>query len=110
RPVPAELMGALDGLSQHSLDLTGNGQLERVLTWNQTALNQLNTWDISVDQNSPKTMILSSDNTVLYSDLLASQTLVALTSPAPGSPVELLVYRSGGYQLLSWAAAAQRFE
>jgi hypothetical protein len=110
RPAPAGLMDGLDELSQHSLDLTGNGQLERVLTWNQAALNQLKISGIPVDQNSPKTMILSSDNTVLYSDISASQTLVALTRPALGSPVELLVYRSGGYQLLSWAAAAQRFE
>ncbi|MBE9136041.1 hypothetical protein IQ254_02290 [Nodosilinea sp. LEGE 07088] len=110
QPAPASLMDVLDELSQHSLDLTGDGQPERVLTWNQAALNQLKTWGVSVDQNSSKTIILSSNGTVLYSDILASQTLVALTSPAPGSPVELLVYGSGGYQLLSWAAAAQRFE
>ncbi|PZV13920.1 MAG: hypothetical protein DCF21_13570 [Leptolyngbya sp.] len=96
--------------TQHSLDLTGDGQAERVLTWNQAALDQLKNWRVQVETTAPKTIILGQDNRVLYSDMFAPQTLVALTTPETGWPVGLLVYRSGGYDLLSWLAAAQRFE
>ncbi len=96
--------------TQHRLDLTGDGQAERVLTWNQAALAQLQGWRVQVEPTAPKTIVLGQDNRVLYSDLFAPQTLVALTSPATGWPVGLLVYRSGGYDLLAWLAAAQRFE
>lgn len=96
--------------TQHSLDLTGDGQAERVLTWNQAALDQLQGWRVQVETTAPKTIVLGQDNRVLYSDMFAPQTLVALTSPAAGWPVGLLVYRSGRYDLLSWLAAAQQFE
>ncbi len=96
--------------TQHSLDLTGDGQAERMLTWNQAALDQLKSWRVQVETTAPKTIVLSQDNRVLYSDMFAPQTLVALTSPETGWPVGLLIYRSGGYDLLSWLVATQRFE
>lgn len=110
QPSPAEAGGSLPTLTQHSLDLTGNGQLERVLTWDEAALTQLKSWRVQVETTSPKTIILGSDNQVIYSDMFAPQTVVALTNPAAGGPVGLLVYRAGGYELLSWQAANRQFE
>ena len=55
-------------------------------------------------------MILDANQRVLYNDLVTPQTLVALTNPALGGAVGLLVYRAGEYELLSWEAASQRFE
>ncbi|MFQ4137856.1 hypothetical protein PGN35_016180 [Nodosilinea sp. PGN35] len=110
QPSPAEAARSLATLAQHSIDLTGNGQLERVLTWDEAALAQLKTWQVQVETTSPKTIILGADNRVLYSDLFAPQTVVALTNPAAGGPVGLLVHRPEGYELLFWLAAEQRFE
>ncbi|HZG38636.1 MAG TPA: hypothetical protein VEZ50_08135 [Nodosilinea sp.] len=107
---PAEFAGSLAGLSQHSLDLTGDGQLERVLTWDEAAVAQLSQWRVPVAGTFPKTLILSPDQRVIYSDIGAPQTLMALTNPNLGGPLGLLVHRPGGYELLTWNAAAQRFE
>ncbi len=96
--------------TQHRLDLTGDGQAERVLTWNQAALEQLQGWRVQVETTAPKTIVLGQDNRVLYSDMFVPQALVALTNPATGWPIGLLVHRSGGYDLLAWLATAQRFE
>ena len=110
QPAPPGLSEVLATLPQHSLDLTGDGQPERVLTWDSAALAQLQNWRVQVDTTAPKTIILSADNRVLYSDVFAPQTLVALTNPALDGPVGLLVYRAGGYELLAWAAANEQFE
>lgn len=106
-PLPA---AGLADVAQHSLDLTGDGQPERVLTWDEGALTQLKNQRVPVETTSPKTIILGSDNRLLYSDMFAPQTLVALTNPAGGGSMGLLVYRAGGYELLPWQAAAQQFE
>ncbi len=93
---------------QHSLDLTGNGQLEQVLTWDAIALAGLKSAGVRVVGDAPKTVILSANNAILYSDLLAPQTLVALTSSTPGGAMGLVVHRPTGYNLLTWAIG--RFE
>ncbi|MGB3309531.1 MAG: hypothetical protein WBG32_21305 [Nodosilinea sp.] len=110
QPLPTEFAAALANLAQHSLDLTGNGQPERVLTWNEAALAQLTQWRVSVNGTFPKTMILNSDNQVLYSDLFVPQSLVALTNPTLGRPMGLLVHRAEGYKLLIWNASTEQFE
>ncbi|MBE9158019.1 hypothetical protein IQ265_14465 [Nodosilinea sp. LEGE 06152] len=110
QPLPAEFARALTNLAQHSLDLTGDGQTERVLTWDDAALAQLTQWQLPVDRSAPKTVILNSDNQVLYSDLFAPQSLVALTNPTLGGSIALLVHRSGSYDLLTWNAATKQFE
>ncbi|MGG6239198.1 hypothetical protein ACQ4N7_11225 [Nodosilinea sp. AN01ver1] len=109
QPLPTEFAGALTNLAQHSLDLTGDGQPERVLTWDDAALAQLAQWRLTVNGSAPKTVILNADNQVVYSDLFAPQSLVALTNPADGA-IALLVHRAGGYELLSWNAATKQFE
>ncbi|PSN12974.1 hypothetical protein C7293_17870 [filamentous cyanobacterium CCT1] len=109
QPLPTGFAGALTDLTQHSLDLTGDGQPERVLTWDDDALSRLAQWQLSVDRSSPKTVILNSDNQVIYSDLYAPQSLVALTNPADGA-IALLVHRAGSYELLTWNAATKQFE
>ncbi len=93
---------------QHSLDLTGDGQLEQVLTWDAIALADLKSAGITVAGDAPKTVILTSNNAILYSDLLTPQTLVALTSPTPDGAMGLVVHRPTGYDLLTWATG--RFE
>ncbi|PSR15318.1 hypothetical protein C8255_23140, partial [filamentous cyanobacterium CCP3] len=110
QPLPTGVAGALDNLAQHSLDLTGDGQPERVLTWDDDALSQLVQWQPSVNGSSPKTVILNLDNQVIYSDLFAPQSLVALTNPALDGAIALLVYRAGSYELLTWNAAAKQFD
>ncbi|WOD39242.1 hypothetical protein [Nodosilinea sp. E11] len=110
QPPPPDFAAALANVPQHSLDLTGDGQPERVLTWDEAALTQLKNWRLQVEPTAPKTIILGQDNRVLYNDLFGPQTVVALTNPAIGGPVGLLVYRAGGYELLAWQALEQRFE
>ncbi|PZV04140.1 MAG: hypothetical protein DCF32_12745 [Leptolyngbya sp.] len=106
-PLPVEAMA---DVAQHSLDLTDDGQIERVLTWDGAALMQLKNWRTQVETTFPKTIILDADNRLLYSDMFASQTVVALTNPAVGGSVGLLVYRAGGYELLSWQTAERQFK
>ncbi|MBD2112367.1 MULTISPECIES: hypothetical protein [Cyanophyceae] len=110
QPLPADFASALASLTQHSIDLTGDGQPERVLTWDETALTQLKNWRVQVEPTVVKTIILSADDRVLYSDMFAPQTVVALTNPALDGPVGLLVHQVGRYELLSWQAASQQFE
>ncbi|MBD2109817.1 hypothetical protein [Nodosilinea sp. FACHB-13] len=110
QPLPADFASALASLTQHSIDLTGDGQPERVLTWDETALTQLKNWRVQVEPTAVKTIILSADDRVLYSDMFAPQTVVALTNPTLGGPVGLLVHQAGRYELLSWQAASQQFE
>lgn len=110
QPLPAAAAESLTTLTQHSIDLTGDGQPERVLTWDEPALTQLKTWRVQVEATSPKTIVLDVDNRVLYSDMFTSQSVVALTNPALGSPVSLLVHQAGRYELRSWQAADQQFE
>jgi hypothetical protein len=107
---PAGFEEALSSLAQQSLDLTGDGQLERVLTWDGAALAQLKNLGIQVETSAPKVIILGSDSRVLYSDVFLPQTLMALTTPRGGLPVGLVVHRPGGYELLAWSEATQRFE
>ena len=107
---PADFANALAHLSQHRIDLTGDGQPEQVLTWKDGGLAQLQTWQVPANGDLPKTMILDANQRVLYNDLVTPQTLVALTNPALGGAVGLLVYRAGEYELLSWEAVSQRFE
>ncbi|MBE9111435.1 hypothetical protein IQ273_18685 [Nodosilinea sp. LEGE 07298] len=110
QPLPTELAGTLTNLAQHSLDLTGNGQPERVLTWSEAAQAQLAQWQVPVDQSFPKTVIVTSSNQVIYNDLFNPQTVVALTNPTLGGPMGLLVHRAEGYTLLIWNATSNRFE
>ncbi|MEA5450914.1 hypothetical protein VB780_20210 [Leptolyngbya sp. CCNP1308] len=105
-PLPAAGMA---NVTQHSLDLTGDGQLERVLTWDGAALTQLQNWRGQVETTSPKTIVLDADNRLLYSDIFAPQTLVALTDPAIDGSVGLLVYRAGSYELLLWEPERAQF-
>lgn len=110
QPLPTDFVAALASLTQHNIDLTGDGQLERVLTWDGAALTQLKNWRVQVEPSAVKTIILGADNQVLYSDMFAPQTLVALTNPALGKSVGLLVHQAGRYELRSWQAASQQFE
>ncbi|MBD2234760.1 hypothetical protein [Phormidium tenue] len=110
QPLPTDFEAALASLTQHSIDLTGDGQPERVLTLDNAALVQLQSWGVQVEGTAPKTIIVGQDNRVLYSDLAQTQTLIALTSPNAGQPVELLVHRAEEYELLIWLSATQRFE
>ena len=80
------------------------------MTWKDGGLAQLQTWQVPANGDLPKTMILDANQRVLYNDLVTPQTLVALTNPALGGAVGLLVYRAGEYELLSWEAVSQRFE
>lgn len=99
----------LQDVHRHTLDLTGDGHQEQVLTFTPAALDQLQRLGISVDRTAHKTVILTHDNQLVYSDLFQPQTLVALTNPEDGFPLSLLVHRSQGYQLLQWSANDSQF-
>ncbi len=95
---------------QHRLDLTGNGQLEQVLTLMPAALDQLHALGLPVDRTAHKTLISGPDQQLIYSNLFIPQTVVALTTPGSGQALGLLVHQAGGYRLLAWTETTQRFE
>ena len=99
----------LQEVKLHTLDLTGDGHLEQVLTFDRNALEQLQGLGIRLDRTAHKTMILTHDQELIYSDLFQPQTLVALTNPADGLPLSLVVYRPEGYGLLQWSATRRAF-
>ncbi len=99
----------LQEVTRHSLDLTGDGQLEQVLTFDPNTLDQLQELGIQLDRTAHKTVILTHNNKLLYSDLFLPQTLIALTNPADGLPLSLVVHRPDGYGLLQWYADQQKF-
>ncbi len=108
-PPSQALVDSLGTLQHHTLDLTGNGQPERVFTLDSAALSQLQALGAEINGFSPKTIILGQSDRILYTDLIKSQALVALTNPSQGLPQSLLVYRHGGYMLLPWSEANQQF-
>jgi hypothetical protein len=81
-----------------------------LITWNEAVVNQLRLWGVPIEGAAPKTMILSQDNNILYSDMFAPQSLLGMTNPATGGAVGLLVYRAGQYDLSVWNEIIQRFE
>jgi hypothetical protein len=99
----------LQEVKLHTLDLTGDGRMEQVLTFDRDVLDQLQGLGIKIDRTAHKTVILTEDGRVLYSDLFQPQTLVALTNPMDGLPLSLLVHKFGGYGLLEWSATSQKF-
>ena len=99
----------LQEVKLHTLDLTGDGQIEQVLTFDQPALDQLQGLGIKLDSTAHKTVILNAEHELIYSDLFQPQTMVALTNPNDGFPIGLVIHRSGGYGLLQWSQASQKF-
>ena len=55
--------------------------MEQVLTFDREVLDQLQDLGIKIDRTAHKTVVLTEDGQVLYSDLFQPQTLVALTQP-----------------------------
>jgi hypothetical protein len=104
------LTALLDQVKLHNMDLTGDGHLEQILTFEEATLDQLQTLGVRPDRSSHKTVILSHDNQLLYSDLFLPQTLIALTNPQDGYPLSLLVLQADHYRLRAWAEDLQRFE
>ena len=97
------LASLLTEIYSHQLDLTGDGKPDQVLTFDPSAVDQLLNLGVRCDRTAHKTVILDDQGTVLYSDLFQPQTLVALTNPAAGGALGLLVYGSFGYRLQMWS-------
>jgi hypothetical protein len=113
-PLPEQVgtyaLGALlQEVKLHTLDLTGDGRMEQVLTFDREVLDQLQGLGIKLDRTAHKTVILTEEGQILYSDLFQPQTLVALTNPMDGLPLSLLVHKLGEYGLLEWSATRQDF-
>ena len=109
-PVGTYALGAmLQEVQMHTLDLTGDGRLEQVLTFDGAALDQLQGLGIKVDRTAHKTIILTDRQQMLYSDLFQPLTLIALTNPSDGFPLSLVTHRAGGYELLQWSPTGETF-
>jgi hypothetical protein len=99
----------LQEVKLHALDLTGDGRLEQVLTFDRDALGQLQGLGIKLDRTAHKTVILTEAGDLLYSDLFQPQSLIALTNPADGLPLSLVTYGAGEYRIFQWSDTEQAF-
>jgi hypothetical protein len=99
----------LQEVQLHALDLTGDGRLEQVLTFDRNALGQLQGLGIKLDRTAHKTVILNESGDLLYSNLFQPQSLIALTNPADGFPLSLVTYGAGEYRILQWSDTDQAF-
>ena len=99
------------------VDLTNDQQQEIVLTISAPAIASLNQSDSHKleqpeYQKRPRTLILSADSNVIYSDFARAnqQTLIAIAQLTDDQSLALLVERKQGYSLERWSQTNQRFE
>jgi hypothetical protein len=107
---PATVETLLPQVQLHTLDLTGDGRAEQVLTFDPAILNQLQRLGLKLNGTTHKTMILNLDNQLLYSDLFQPHNLIALTNPRHGRPLALVVHGAQGYGLWQWSDTSQGFD
>ncbi|MBD0268089.1 MAG: hypothetical protein ICV77_07315 [Cyanobacteria bacterium Co-bin8] len=113
-----DLAALLAGAPLHALDVTGDGQQEWLLTLPSPVLDKLTALvgcdglcePIFNPRAAAKTLIVSSEGQILYSDLFLPQTLAALTQPQPSQPVALLVEQSNQYWFQTYASERQQFD
>jgi hypothetical protein len=98
-------------------DLTNAEQQEIVLTISDSAIASLNQSDGNNSeqveyQKRPRTLILSADSNVIYSDFarVNQQTLIAIAQLTDDQSLALLVETRQGYSLERWSQTNQRFE
>ena len=99
------------------VDLTNDEKQEIVLTISATAIGSLNQSDGNNSeqveyQKRPRTLILSEDSKVIYSDFARAnqQTLIAIAQLTDDQSLALLVEKKRGYSLQRWSQTNQRFE
>lgn len=97
-----------------TIDLTGNGQPETVLTISHEAIAALRSATTTKDnqKSRPQTVIFNSDGKVIYSDFRKStgEVLSAIATLTEQQPPVLLVEAGKNYHLKRWSTKAQRFE
>ncbi|MTJ11073.1 hypothetical protein FJR11_00360 [Anabaena sp. UHCC 0187] len=98
-------------------DLTNDQQQEIVLTISATAIASLNQSDGNnskpgEQEKRPRTVILSADSKVIYSDFARAnqQTLIAIAQLTDDQSLALLVEKKQGYSLQRWSQTNQGFE
>ena len=98
-------------------DLTNDENQEIVLTISPTAIVSLNQSGADNSQRAeyqkrPRTLILSADGKVIYSDFARAnqQTLIAIAQLTDDQSLALLVENKQGYSLERWSQTNQRFE
>jgi hypothetical protein len=98
-------------------DLTNDAQQEIVITISDPAIASLNQSDGNnskpvEDQKRPRTLILSADSRVIYSDFAhaSQQTLIAIAQLTDDQSLALLVENKQGYSLQRWSQTNQQFE
>jgi hypothetical protein len=96
------------------IDLTGDGQLEAVFTFQPSLLSGSSYVTASTqaaNQDATRTLIFSAQGQLIYSELSAeaAQFLVAIANPGDGTAA-LLTGNGQTYRLLRWSAQNQRFE
>jgi hypothetical protein len=100
-----------------SVDLTNDEQQEIVLTISGTAIAALNPLKSNNSnqgsrENRPRTLILSADGKLIYSDFARAnqQTLIAIAQLTDDQSLALLVEKKQGYSLQRWSQTNQQFE
>ncbi|MTJ51189.1 hypothetical protein FJR38_00045 [Anabaena sp. UHCC 0253] len=101
------------------VDLTNNNQPEIVLTISGMAIASLNQNQLEddnseqlQDQVRPRTLILSADGKVIYSDFTRQnqKNLIAIAQLTNEQSLALLVEKKQGYSLEIWSKSHQRFK
>lgn len=95
---------------QYSLDVTGDGREDWLVTLPDSTLARLSEMGVGCDRTAPKTLIFNAQGQLLYSDLFSPQALVALTQPNFVQPIALVAEQNSQYGLHLWSAERRQFE
>ena len=115
-PSLQEMQQQLGDWPVQSIDLTGQGNSEVVLTVSPEAVAALNNSSRQLDggnhQSRLHTLIFSPTGALLYSELSMNkqQSVMAIANLQDGGPPALLVDGAKTYSLQRWSAKRQRFE
>ncbi|GAB4372845.1 MAG: hypothetical protein Kow00121_15530 [Elainellaceae cyanobacterium] len=110
---PTAMLGEFSNWSVQQIELTGDSDPEAILTFQTkpTAVSEVTTRAIADSSSALKTLILSSQGTVLYSDLqMTNQTLRAIANLGDDSLPVLIIDDAQSYRVERWSEQSQQFE
>ncbi len=115
-PSLQEMQQQLGNWPVQSIDLTGQGKSETVLTVSPEAVAALNNSSRQLDGGNQRsrlhTLIFSPTGALIYSEFSTNkqQSVMAIANIQDGGPPALLVDGAKTYSLQRWSAKRQRFE